>query len=137
MRSQIYRATYFDASHRLLHYKGKCARIHGHRWRVEVWLEGEADEKTGILVDYAKISEVIERFDHQLILNRDDPLVPILSPYQEVITTEGDPTSERLACSIRKLLDETCAIGGICVQVIKVRVWESETCYAEVTNESC
>ncbi|HJJ43606.1 MAG TPA: 6-carboxytetrahydropterin synthase, partial [Methanocorpusculum sp.] len=28
----MYKETHFDASHRLMHYEGKCSRLHGHRW---------------------------------------------------------------------------------------------------------
>ncbi len=41
--TRIYKEVSFDASHRLLHYEGKCRNLHGHRWRVEVWLAGEID----------------------------------------------------------------------------------------------
>jgi hypothetical protein len=34
----IYKEVFFDASHRLLHYEGKCRNLHGHRWRrIRVW----------------------------------------------------------------------------------------------------
>ena len=28
---------HFDAAHYIADYKGKCHRMHGHRWEVEVW----------------------------------------------------------------------------------------------------
>ena len=31
---------YFDAAHHLVGYKGKCANVHGHRWKVVVWVDG-------------------------------------------------------------------------------------------------
>jgi hypothetical protein len=62
METRIYKEVSFDASHRLLHYEGKCRNLHGHRWRVEVWLAGEIDERTGILVDFNVIRDVIERW---------------------------------------------------------------------------
>lgn len=131
MRSRIYKDVYFDASHRLLLYEGKCARLHGHRWRVEVYLEGEVDAASGILMDYNTIRSVIERFDHQVLLNREDPMVQCISAYQEVYITEGDPTSELLAVIIRNLLDDECTRSGSDARVILVRIWESPTCYAE------
>jgi 6-pyruvoyltetrahydropterin/6-carboxytetrahydropterin synthase len=126
----IYKEVFFDASHRLLHYEGKCRNLHGHRWRVEVWLRGEPDRKTGILVDFNVIKEVIERFDHQVILNREDPMVACLTQFQPVVTTEGDPSSEVLAGEIRRLLDRECEAGGGRARVSRIRVWESDTCCA-------
>ncbi|MDD1663639.1 MAG: 6-carboxytetrahydropterin synthase, partial [Methanomicrobiales archaeon] len=76
MATRIYKEVSFDASHRLLHYEGKCRNLHGHRWKVEVWLAGEIDERPGILVDFNVVRDVIERFGHQVILNREDPMIP-------------------------------------------------------------
>jgi 6-pyruvoyltetrahydropterin/6-carboxytetrahydropterin synthase len=135
METRIYKEVFFDASHRLLHYEGKCRNLHGHRWRVEVWLAGEIDGRTGILVDFNLIREVIERFDHQVILNREDPMVACLGQFQPVVTTEGDPSSEVLAGEIKKLLDRECHTGGKGPRVVRIRVWESDTCCAERTYE--
>jgi len=132
----IYKEVWFDASHRLLHYEGKCRNLHGHRWRVEVWLTGEPDPETGILVDFNVVKEVIERFDHQVILNRMDPMIRCLEKFQPVVKTDGDPSSEVLAGEIRRLLDRECHLGGNGARVTRIRVWESETCCAGQTYES-
>lgn len=133
MSMTIYKEAYFEASHRLLNYTGKCYRLHGHQWRVEVWITGEVDAESQILVDYNCIKQVVNRFDHEVILNCKDPMVPCLSAFQEVITTEGDPTSENLACIIAGEIDESCAAEGIPASVTKIRVWESTSCYAQLT----
>jgi 6-pyruvoyltetrahydropterin/6-carboxytetrahydropterin synthase len=135
MATVIYKEVFFDASHRLLHYEGKCRNLHGHRWRVEVWLAGIIDEKTGILVDFNAIRDVIERFDHQVILNREDPMVACLGKFQPVVTTDGDPSSEVLAGEIKGLLDGECRKGGGRARVVRIRVWESDTCCAEQEYE--
>jgi 6-pyruvoyltetrahydropterin/6-carboxytetrahydropterin synthase len=132
MNSRIYKQVHFDASHRLMHYRGKCAHLHGHRWKVEVWIAGEVDGVTGILVDYNTIRSIIERFDHQIILNRDDPMVACIEQFQPVITTPGDPTSELLAVIIRDEMEAECRAAGIVARVERIRVWESETCFAEI-----
>jgi hypothetical protein len=44
MQIRLYKEVSFDASHRLLHYRGKCHNLHGHRWKVEIWISGETDE---------------------------------------------------------------------------------------------
>lgn len=128
----IYKETYFDASHRLLHYQGKCHRLHGHRWKVEVWIRGTPDEQTGILIDFNAIKEVTDRFDHQVVLNEEDPMVDCLRQFQDIVTTVGDPTSEVLAAAITDLINEACLNGGTDARVAKIRVWEAETCYAEI-----
>lgn len=52
----------FEAAHRLPRVPAdhKCARMHGHSFRVEVCIAGEVDERTGWLQDYADITAVVE-----------------------------------------------------------------------------
>jgi len=133
MLHKLYKEVYFESAHRLLHYEGKCNRIHGHQFRVEVWLEGEVDPTTQILVDYNVIKQIINRFDHQIILNHEDPMVPVLSTFQEVITTTGDPTSELLARLIADEINTECGQEKRSIAVTKIRVWESTSSYAEVS----
>ena len=135
MTTRIYKEVFFEATHRLIHYQGKCFRLHGHQWRVEVWIEGTADERTGIVLDYNCIKEVVGRFDHQVILNRDDPMAASIEEFHPVVTTEGDPTSELLAALIAELIDAEAARQGHDARVVKIRVWESTTCYAERTYD--
>jgi len=132
MTVAIYKEVQIDASHRLLHYKGKCANLHGHRWKIEVWVEGEPDATTGILIDYNVIKQTVAKYDHQIILNRDDPMVPAVEKFQHVLTTPGDPTSELLARIFRDDLEEICEAQHIAAHVTRLRVWESPNCYAEI-----
>ena len=132
MKIGIYKEVQIDASHRLLHYQGKCANLHGHRWKIEVWVEGEPDSRTNILIDYNTIKEIVGKYDHQTILNAEDPMVPFIEKFQPVITTPGDPTSELLALLIRKELYAYCKIHGIDVTIPRIRVWESPNSYAEL-----
>jgi len=134
MKVGIYKEVHLDTSHRLLHYIGKCANLHGHRWKVEVWIEGEPDPATQILIDYSLIKQVIDKYDHQIILNCDDPMVPRIREFHPVITTPGDPTSELMAAIIRDDLYKVCRDLGITVTIPKIRVWESPTAYAELTE---
>ena len=134
MKVGIYKEVHLDTSHRLLHYIGKCANLHGHRWKVEVWIEGEPDPATQILIDYSVIKQVIDKYDHQIILNCDDPMVPRIQEFHPVITTPGDPTSELMAAIIRDDLYKVCRDLGIKVTIPKIRVWESPTAYAELSE---
>lgn len=134
MKVGIYKEVQIDTSHRLLHYQGKCANLHGHRWKVEVWMEGEPDPATQILIDYSMIKQVIEKYDHQIILNEDDPMVPRIREFHPVITTPGDPTSELMASLIRDDLHAVCRDQGIKGVVKKIRVWESPTSCAELAE---
>ena len=78
----------FEAAHRLLHVPEghKCARLHGHSFRVEIAVAGEVDAKSGWLIDFAELDALWlplwEKLDHRY-LNDVDGL--------------GNPTSEELA----------------------------------------
>ncbi|MHC1626836.1 MAG: 6-pyruvoyl trahydropterin synthase family protein [Methanoculleaceae archaeon] len=132
MSTRIYKEVFFEAGHRLMHYQGKCARLHGHQWRVQVWVDGPVDPNTGIVLDFDCIREVVDHFDHQVILNREDPMVAAISPFQEVITTDGDPSSEVLARMIAEMINRACREVHPEARVSKIRVWESVSCYAEL-----
>jgi len=135
MITRIYKEVFFEATHRLIHYRGKCFRLHGHQWRVEVWIEGTADERTGIVLDYNCIKEVVGRFDHQVILNADDPMAASIEAFHPVVTTPGDPTSELIAALIADMINAEAARQGLDARVAKIRVWESTSCYAERTYD--
>ncbi len=91
---------------------------------------------TKILVDYNLITSVVERFDHQVILDKDDPMTFCLLQFQPVVTTPGDPTSELLAQLISEQIRDICVKNGSNARIAKIRVWESPSCYAEYQPES-
>ena len=65
---------HFDSAHRLkLDYKSKCENIHGHRWEVDIAIEGEADTDLSMIVDFTVIKEFFKQFDH-VYLNEMDVL---------------------------------------------------------------
>jgi 6-pyruvoyltetrahydropterin/6-carboxytetrahydropterin synthase len=65
----------FDSAHFLAGYNGKCANIHGHRWKIEVVAESDElisdGEKCGMVIDFGdfkrEVRALAERFDHSLI----------------------------------------------------------------------
>jgi 6-pyruvoyltetrahydropterin/6-carboxytetrahydropterin synthase len=63
----------FDAAHRLNHLPDghKCARLHGHTYRLVVHVAGPLDPKMGWVVDFAELkqaaNEVIAPLDHHLL----------------------------------------------------------------------
>lgn len=98
-------------------------------------MDGTPDGKTQILIDYNIIKNIVNVYDHQVVLNKDDPMVEALSRFQTPVLTNGDPTSERLAEDIRERLNTFCKENDMNARVVKLRVWESEGCYAEVFSE--
>ena len=62
MRVELEKDYTFEAAHRLpmVPSDHKCARMHGHSYRVEVTIAGEVDGRAGWLVDFADITAVVE-----------------------------------------------------------------------------
>lgn len=63
----------FDAAHQLINYNGKCARLHGHTWKLTVCYRGPVNKETGMVIDFGKIAQlvnpIIEDLDHNLLNN--------------------------------------------------------------------
>jgi 6-pyruvoyltetrahydropterin/6-carboxytetrahydropterin synthase len=70
MKVELRKTFQFEAAHKLPNVPAdhKCARLHGHSFRVEVAVAGECDPRLGWLMDYAEISEafkpLLDRLDH-------------------------------------------------------------------------
>ena len=105
----------FDAAHALRGYEGPCENLHGHTFRVQVFIEGAKLNKIGLLDDFKHIKKeltnILKTFDHKLL----NDVVPFLVK---------NPTSENLAETIFKQLKKKMK------NVSKVTVWESTTAYA-------
>jgi 6-pyruvoyltetrahydropterin/6-carboxytetrahydropterin synthase len=61
----------FDAAHNLVHYKGKCERLHGHGYRLFVTVSGPVRED-GLVMDFEDLhrvvrERVIQRLDHSYL----------------------------------------------------------------------
>jgi len=78
-----------DSAHFLKNYTGKCSQIHGHSWRIRVWVKGQSSQldELGILYDFTDISYLKDMYDHKL-LNECDPFIKV------------NPTAENMAISI-------------------------------------
>jgi len=67
MQLTLHTEGWYDASHHLEDYEGKCANVHGHTYKVEVWIKGDSEQldKAGILWDFGSLKKVIEMYDHK------------------------------------------------------------------------
>lgn len=101
----------FSSAHHLLNYEGNCENQHGHNWKVEVFVQGEALDKSNILVDFKvlkkELNKVIDYLDHKDL--------------NELEEFKGhSPSSEFIAMYIYKTLKKQLP------QLSKVSVWETE-----------
>lgn len=66
----------FDSAHFLTDYYGKCENLHGHRWRVVVYLEAKHLHEDGTMKDMVldfgvfkrTVRDLAEEFDHTFLV---------------------------------------------------------------------
>jgi len=49
----------FDAAHNLIRYHGKCEKLHGHTYRVDVTVEGKPDEEQ-MVIDFLVLKKIVK-----------------------------------------------------------------------------
>ncbi len=109
----------FSAAHQLRGYKGKCERMHGHNWKVQVHIAAERLNDIDIAMDFHDmkklLEEIVEPLDHSFLND--------IFPF-----TEKNPSSENIAKWIYDSLNKKLANEN--VQVSAVTVWESDSASA-------
>ena len=109
--------TTFAAAHKVVDSNGKCEKLHGHTFTVELFVLSEDTESNGMVIDFADLKaalqKVTEKLDHTY-LNDNHEL--------------GNPTSENIAkyffSQLKTMLPQKPKLE-------KVRVWESSKSWAE------
>ena len=68
MAVRLAREFTFEAAHRLPNVPEghKCARLHGHSFKIELICEGNVDPQTGWLIDFADLKTAFEPLHEQL-----------------------------------------------------------------------
>jgi 6-pyruvoyltetrahydropterin/6-carboxytetrahydropterin synthase len=111
---EIWKAFRVEAAHRLPHVPAdhKCARLHGHSFRIELHVEGPLDPRLGWVMDFADLKRAFQPLYDQLDHH-----------YLNEVPGLENPTSEQLARWIwqrlkpavpllsKVVVDETCTSG--------------------------
>lgn len=57
-----------SAAHWLrLDYASKCSNLHGHNWIIYVTCQRENLDKNGMVVDFTRIKELVQKLDHNCL----------------------------------------------------------------------
>ncbi len=115
---QLHVETDFAAAHNLRGYEGRCENLHGHNYRVEVEIEGEELDDTGLLADFKELKRICE----EVLAPLDHAYLNDIGPFNRV-----NPTTENIAAHICR---EVQAAMPETLEVISVTCWESEKCAA-------
>ena len=111
--------SHFAAAHRLRDFHGACENLHGHNWKIEVYVQGEKLGKDGTLCDFKLIKEKTEKILKEL----DHTYLNELPFFKE-----QNPSSENIARFIFYALSKE--LNNKNLKVTKVTAWESETACA-------
>jgi len=120
----------FCYGHRLLGHAGKCRHLHGHNARALIRLESDTLDPLGLVVDFKDIGDHVKswvdrEFDHNLLLHRSDPVLPILQEAGErVYVMDENPSAENIA----RLIFEHVAKAGF--PVVEVTLYETDSAVA-------
>lgn len=113
---EIFKSFTIEAAHRLPNVPPghKCARLHGHSFRIEIYVQGDVGAETGWVMDFADVKAAVgplyEQLDHR---------------YLNEIEGLENPTSENLAKWLwerlkprlpllsKVVVNETCTSGCI------------------------
>ena len=136
---RITKAFKFEMAHALYGYDGLCKNIHGHSYRLWVTIRGKIKnekehKKDGMVMDFDVMKkiikpEIIEKYDHSLVLNVNSPHAEIdLSAFEKVFYLPFQPTSENLVNDFAKLIKSNLPEN---VELLKVVLSETATSFAE------
>lgn len=113
----IFKIFQIEAAHRLPHVPEghKCARLHGHSFRIEVHVAGTPDPRSGWVMDFADVkaafAPLFEQLDHHYL----NDIEGLDNPTSEVLARWiFQHLRERLPGLDKVVVHETCTSGASC-----------------------
>lgn len=111
--------TGFAAAHQLRGYKGKCEALHGHNWKVQIFIQAEKLNEIDLAIDFHQIKD----YTKEILNTVDHGFLNEIFPFTQI-----NPSSENIAKwiydnMIKKINDEDISVAA-------VTVWESDTASA-------
>jgi len=129
----------FCAGHRVHRHESKCANLHGHNYVAFFHATAPRLDSVGRVIDFSVLKErlgswVDTEWDHGFILYRDDAEAAAavrLVAGQKLYFMDENPTAENMALH---LLEQVAprVLAGTEARVVRVVLWETENCFADV-----
>ena len=153
MPYRICKTIEIESGHMLSKHPDKCRFPHGHTRRVEVILEAVDLDDSGMVCDFKIVKDAagdfLETFDHSMCVNTRDPMFGTLKAAYggRVIAFDGtEPTTEVLAKTFFDEIGRQLASYADradtryklrrAVRLVRVRVWETNSSWAEYGAEA-
>lgn len=112
----IFKEFGFEAAHRLPNVPPghKCARLHGHSFRVEVHVSGEVGAQTGWVMDFAELKAAFRPLHEKLDHNYLNEIEGLENPTSEVLARWIWERLREALPGLRKVVvRETCTSGCV------------------------
>jgi 6-pyruvoyltetrahydropterin/6-carboxytetrahydropterin synthase len=107
----------FAAGHALRNYKGACENVHGHNFKIQVTIEGQELDQTGMLVDFLDVKQsmrdVIARLDHRFL--NDVPPFDV-----------KNPSAENIAEYFHQEMSLGLTGATVPIRIREIKVWETD-----------
>ena len=115
----------FEAAHHLPGHRGKCARPHGHSYKLEVTLRGPVTEAPGesdhgMVMDFGDLAQIVR-----------EAVIMRLDHYDLNEVTGLHTTAENL---VHWIWDTLVAAGLPDDLLYRIQLWETESGYVEITH---
>lgn len=142
---RVTRRLEFDAGHRIPDHASQCRHLHGHRYAIEVTVEGPVHDEpgradNGMVLDFGDIKTLVRNavadpWDHAFLVWRDDRLVRDMLeriPDHKTVVLDRVPTAENLAAIAFDIIDrELRAQAGGALKLVRVRLYETPNCWSD------
>jgi len=143
---KITRKLEFDAGHRIPDHRSQCRNLHGHRYVIEITLEGDLVEAVGapdrgMVMDFADVKSLamehlVGQWDHAFIVYEGDQQVRDFlasMPGHKTVVLDCIPTVENLAVVAFRILSEVYdAHYGVNLRLKHLRLYETPNCWADI-----
>jgi 6-pyruvoyltetrahydropterin/6-carboxytetrahydropterin synthase len=147
-RIQITRRLEFDAGHRIPDHGSQCRHLHGHRYAIEITVDGPVHDTpgqpdNGMVLDFADVKAlihdtVVEPWDHAFLAWREDQAVLAMLatiPGHKTVVLDAVPTAENLASEAFRLIKAALHLSyGDNLRLARVRLYETPNCWSDVVR---
>lgn len=141
----ITRRLEFDAGHRIPDHASHCRHLHGHRYALEITLQGNIIQQpgasaNGMVMDFSDVKNLaqehlVDLWDHAfLAYEGDTQVVNLLQqiPGHKTVLLDRIPTVENLALLAHEILSGAIRKKyGPALKLTQVRLYETPNCWAD------
>lgn len=110
----------FDSAHFLTEYHGKCERLHGHTYRLQVTVEGTLNAE-GMILDFIVLKNVVK----EKVLNKLD--------HTNLNDLFKQPSTENIILWIWNEIKDD--LKGPNYKLYELKLWETPTSFATYREE--